>query len=96
MKAKKLLNRLGEFLDADETTQYRELKATNKVLGVLKALKRKEASLKEQLLITLDPQERSAIQTKLDVIYAQRKKGVERVKQLKELERSGDGDTKDK
>lgn len=93
MKAKKLLKRLGEFLDADEKTQYREFTATKKIL---KALKEKEDTLKEQLLITLDAQERSAIQTKLDVIYAQRKKGVERVKQLKELERSGDSDAKDK
>ncbi|MFT4873075.1 hypothetical protein [Congregibacter sp.] len=93
MKAKKLLKRLSEFLDADEKTQYREVKSTKKVL---KALKQKEASLKQELTFMGAAQEQAAVQTKLDVIYAQRKKGVGRVKQLKELERPGDGDAKDK
>lgn len=93
MKAKKLLKRLSKFLDADEKTQYQKIKSTKKVL---KALKRKEASLKEQLQQTHENEaEAEAIQVKLDVIYAQRKKGVERVKQLRESKRPSESDSKD-
>ncbi|MDP5053974.1 MAG: hypothetical protein NWP69_09295 [Congregibacter sp.] len=81
MKAKKLLKNLSAFLAADEQTQQKQAKSIRKVL---KALKEKERSLKKQLLAISDADEAQAIQTRLDVIYAQRNKGVALAKQLKE------------
>lgn len=83
MKVKKLLARLSQFLDADSKTQQEEIKSTRKVL---KMLKTKEHDLREKLAIKLaqDPEEAESLQLKLDVIYAQRRKGVERIKALKQ------------
>lgn len=79
MKSKKLLARLSDFLGADETTQRRE---SNAIKKVLKALKNKERKLQKRLAETSDKGERAALQTKLDVIYAQRLKGVERIRTI--------------
>jgi ADP-dependent phosphofructokinase/glucokinase len=80
MKSKKLLGRLNDFLNADEKTQKQEIKSARKVL---KALKDKEKDLKSRLENSSDADEADALQTKLDVIYAQRSKGVELVKRLR-------------
>ncbi|NLW05258.1 MAG: hypothetical protein GX029_08560 [Pseudomonadaceae bacterium] len=83
MKVKKLLERLGQFLDADSKTQQEEIKSIRKVLKVLKT---KEHDLRAKLASKLEhyPEEVEGLQLKLDVIYAQRRKGVERVKVLKQ------------
>lgn len=83
MKVKKLLARLSNFLDADNKTQQEEIKSTRKVLKVLKT---KEHDLRAKLVNKLeqDPEEAESLQLKLDVIYAQRRKGVERIKALKQ------------
>jgi predicted ribosome quality control (RQC) complex YloA/Tae2 family protein len=80
MKVKKLLERLNDFLTADEKTQQQEIEGIRKVL---KALKDKEKDIRRQLENSSDAEEADALQTKLDVIYAQRSKGVEHVKQLR-------------
>lgn len=80
MKSKTLLARLSAFLNADEAAQQREVKAVKKIL---KALKDKETALKRRLQESADEEERAALQTKLEVLYAQRRKGIERVKALK-------------
>ncbi len=83
MKVKKLMERLGSYLDADIGIQMEEASSIRKLL---KELKKKERSLRQKL-DALDPkvapEEREELQTKLDVIYAQRKKGLVRVKELK-------------
>ena len=84
MKSKKLLARLAEFLSADESTQRAEIDAINQIL---KALKLKENALKARLEEgDLDEGEATAIKTKLDVIYAQRHNGIERVRALRAAE----------
>lgn len=81
MKAKKLLERVKQFLDADRHTQLDKIKSIRKVL---KELKEKERSVREQLDNEKDSVAKEALQLRLDVIYAQRKKGVDRVQELKE------------
>lgn len=80
MKLKKLMERLTRFLDADSSTQKEEIKSIRKVL---KELKQKERSLAEKLEKKPKRDDADELQIKLDVIYAQRKKGLERVKALK-------------
>lgn len=88
MKVKTLLERLSQFLDADSKTQQEEIKSIRKIL---KNLKVKEHELRTKLAekIEQDPEEADSLQLKLDVIYAQRRKGVERVKALKKGKLSG-------
>lgn len=86
MKAKKLMERLGRFLDADTSTQQDEVKSIRKVL---KELKEKERSLREKLEKNPRREDADELQIKLDVIYAQRKKGLERVQVLKSSIKEG-------
>lgn len=81
MKASKLLERVRQFLDADRHSQLGKIKSIRKVL---KELKQKERDLREELDQEKDPVAIENLQLKLDVIYAQRKKGVDRVQELKE------------
>ncbi|WP_206057499.1 hypothetical protein [Nitrincola schmidtii] len=81
MKAKKLLERVKQFLDADRHTQLDKIRSIRKVL---KELKEKERMLREQLEHEKDSETKESLQLRLDVIYAQRKKGVDRVQELKE------------
>ena len=97
MKLKKLMERVTEFLDADSKTQVEEIKSIRKVLKELKA---KERDLKkgiEQSKHKVSDDERDEMKIRLDVIYAQRKKGLDRVKelkaQLKEKKKVQDGGT---
>ncbi len=82
MKAKKLLEKLSQFLDANNKTQQAEIKSIRKVLKELKA---KEHKLQEKLVnrAAYEADEIEALEFKLNVIYAQRRKGIERVQALK-------------
>lgn len=81
MKTRNLLSRLTHFLDADTKTQQKEIKS---IRELLKKLKQKERDLKEKLEKRPDREDADEIRIKLDVIYAQRMKGLERVRQIKE------------
>ncbi|TVQ67356.1 MAG: hypothetical protein EA373_12580 [Oceanospirillales bacterium] len=81
MKANKLLERVKQFLDADRNTQLDKIRSIRKVL---KELKEKERNLRDKLEDEKDSEARESLQLRLDVIYAQRKKGVDRVQELKE------------
>ncbi|WP_417580420.1 hypothetical protein [Nitrincola sp.] len=81
MKAKKLLERVRRFLDADTQTQLEQIKSTR---SILKQLKEKERELQDELRHEQEPELQEALQNKLDVIYAQRKKGLDQIKRLKE------------
>lgn len=82
MKLKRLLEKLSRFLDANSKTQQQEIKSTRKVLKVLKEKEHKlQAKLANRQAYEAD--EIEALQLKLDVIYAQRRKGIERVQALK-------------
>lgn len=82
MKLKRLLEKLSRFLDANSKTQQQEIKSIRKVLKELKA---KEHKLQEKLAnrSAYEADEIEALEFKLDVIYAQRRKGIERVQALK-------------
>lgn len=81
MKVKKLLEHVKQFLDADRQTQLEKIRSIKKVL---KELKEKERKLKDLLDKESDEDVCEALQLRLDVIYAQRKKGIDRVQELKE------------
>jgi len=81
MKTKNLLSRLTRYLDADTKTQQKEIKS---IRELLKKLKQKERDLKEKLDKHPEREDADDIRIKLEVIYAQRLKGLERVKQIKE------------
>ena len=83
MKLKKLMERVGEFLDADSKTQIEEIKSIRKVLKELKAKERELAEKIAKESKKLNKDEREELKIRLDVIYAQRKKGVERARELK-------------
>jgi hypothetical protein len=78
MKQKRLLEKLKLFFDSDarEREDQRE-----DVKGILKKLKKKERNLKEKLGAEYDAGKRKRIQRKIDVVYAQRKKGIKLIKE---------------
>lgn len=80
MKTRTLLEKLGHFLGADKASQREEIKS---IREVLKKLKVKEKRLREELEKDLAPNERREMQAKLDVVHAQRLKGLDRVKELR-------------
>lgn len=73
MKLKKIIGRLMSYFDADLKTQRKEKKALHRLL---KQLKHKEKELCDQLAETESAEKRDELQTKLDVVRAQRSKGV--------------------
>jgi hypothetical protein len=89
MKTRKLLARLADFLDADRAAQQAEVESIRKLL---KKLKEKERNLRDKLDRETDPDEREAIAAKLDVVHAQRRKGLDRVRAIRNgSDQAGDG-----
>ena len=80
MKAKKLLERLGEFLSAEKRAQHEQSESIQKVL---KKLKKKERNLKEKLDAETDTEHRHKLAAQLEIIFAQRKKGVKLLRELR-------------
>lgn len=89
MKTKKLLARLADFMNKDRGTQREELEH---IREVLKKLKKKEQRLREKLDADPDEEERRELEGKLEVVHAQRTKGLERVKALRENRRGTSAD----
>jgi len=81
MKTRKLLAKLANFMDKDRNVQSDELAA---IREVLKKLKTKERKLREKLEANTDEEERKELQGKLEVVHAQRIKGLERVMEIRE------------
>ena len=79
MKTKKLLSRLAEFLDRDRRAQLAE---ADSIKEVLRKLKNKEQHLKEQLKEENDAKELQALEVKLAVVHAQRKKGEQLLREI--------------
>jgi predicted RNase H-like nuclease (RuvC/YqgF family) len=82
MKLKKILAELVTFLDADVHYQRKEIKSMHKLL---KQLKEKERKLCKQLSEADSEEEAQALQTKLDVVRAQRSKGVVHLRKLRQM-----------
>ncbi|MCK5498812.1 MAG: hypothetical protein KAI77_06405 [Gammaproteobacteria bacterium] len=79
MKQKKLLDKLKIFFDSD--ARERE-KQKSDIKDILKKLKKRERKLKEKLDAEKNAGKRKHFQQEIDVIYAQRKKGIKLIKEL--------------
>jgi len=78
MKTRKLLEKLVNYLDADARQRKKE---RDDMKAVLKKLKRREKKLKKQLEDENDEQKKAALQGEIDILHAQRKKGVKLLKE---------------
>ncbi|MGF1547337.1 MAG: hypothetical protein ACFCUG_08425 [Thiotrichales bacterium] len=79
MKRKKLLEKLGEYLSADHREQLKRKESLKKLLH---NLREKRDELKAEIAATADTDERERLQAKLDVLAAQREKGLQLLKNL--------------
>ncbi len=79
MKKKKLLKRLQAFFDLDERSKRAKKK---ELLMILKKLKQKQHKMAAKLEAASGEQERQELVKELEIIYAQRKKGINLVKEL--------------
>jgi predicted nucleic acid-binding Zn-ribbon protein len=84
MKTKKLLEKLANFMNKDRAAQSEELVC---IRAVLKKLKTKERRLREKLDAASDEDERRELEGKLQVVHAQRQKGLERVREIRDSRR---------
>jgi len=80
MKAPKMLKIVKRFLSADKEKQYEHTKCFN---DVLKKLKKKENSLKNKLKNETNEKNKKQIKKELAIVHAQRRKGIEAIKKLK-------------
>lgn len=78
MKQKKLLDKLKTFFDSDERERKKQ---KSDIKDILKKLKKKERKLKEKLDDEKNAEKRNHIQQEIDIIYAQRKKGIKLIKE---------------
>ncbi len=79
MKQKELLDKLKTFFDSD--ARERE-KQKSDIKDILKKLKKKERKLKEKLDAEKNADKCIHFQQEIDVIYAQRNKGIKLIKEL--------------
>jgi hypothetical protein len=79
MNQKEMLNKLKSFFDLEERERGKQKKDI-KVL--LKKLRARERKLKDKLDEEKKSTKRKRIQQEIDVIYAQRKKGIKLIKEL--------------
>lgn len=80
MGKKKLLEKLQAFFDADQQEKAKHRKEIKKVL---KELKQKERLLQQKLEHCHDTDKVLELDQELEIIYAQRIKGVKIVKEMK-------------
>lgn len=80
MKTPKLIKKVRKYLDADSHKLRKEEKC---IKELLKKLKKKERVLEARLEKEKDAKKRRQLRKNLQVIYAQRKKGVSILKTLK-------------
>jgi superfamily II helicase len=78
---KKLLKKLQDFFDADQREKERHL---SDIKRILKKLKEKERKLQKDLELCGIGDKCEALKQELDIIYAQRMKGVKIVKEIKD------------
>jgi len=77
MKQKKLLDKLKTFFNSDEREREKQ---KSDIKDILKKLKKRERKLKEKLGAEKNAEKRNRFQQEIDVIYAQRKKGIKLIK----------------
>lgn len=79
MKQKKLLDKLKTFFDADARERDKQ---KSDIKDILKKLKKRERKLKGKLDAEKNTDKRKRFQQEIDVIYAQRSKGIKLIKEL--------------
>ena len=87
MKLKKLVRKLEEFLDADarERLKHREDMKT-----LLRKMKVKEKNLAAKALVEFDQGKLERLRKEIDLVHAQRKKGISALKEMYEQAESDD------
>lgn len=80
MKIKLLLDKLTGILSDEHKAQMEKYKSLKKVL---KALREEKVGLRNALETTQDEEKRHEIESRLKIITAQRKKGLNLLKELK-------------
>ena len=83
MKAPKMLKIVTRFLSAGKDKQYKHTKCFK---NVLKKLRKKETELKNKLKNENDDKKRKQLKKELKIVHAQRKKGIEAIKNLKKMD----------
>ena len=80
-KVQKMLKKIKSFLDSD----YREqVERREKIIDVLKRLKKRTKAIDRQLETVLEEEIRSALLDELELIKAQRKKAIQVIKTIKQ------------
>lgn len=80
MKRKKLLQKLADYLSLDQRALR---KKREKMREVLKQLREKEHKLKKRMEHERDTERKHRLSRELDILRAQRKKGISVLKELK-------------
>jgi len=78
MKQKKLLDKLKIFFDSDARDREKQ---KSDIKDILMKLKKKERKLKKKLAAEKNIEKRNRFQQEIDVIYAQRNKGIKLIKE---------------
>ncbi len=79
-KVQKMLKKLKGFLDSD----YREqIERREKIVEVLRRLKKRTKAIKRQLESVEDSEEQAALLDEYELIKAQRKKAIQVIKAIK-------------
>lgn len=81
MKTKTLLGLLSNLLNSDDKDAKKEIKDLRNLLA---ELKQKQIKYKQQRIFATDSIEKEELNLKLDVINAQRHKGVEKLLSLRQ------------
>jgi hypothetical protein len=87
MKIRSLLKILEPLLDSSRSKQRQEMKS---IRAVLRKLRAKERGLQERRLAAGEGADRADLSDQLDVVHAQRTKGVARLREIRaDLRREG-------
>lgn len=87
MKTMKLINKLQKLLQRPpQATKLNKLRRT------IKALKEKQEELEDKLKRTRGKHARQRLKQKIDVLHAQRRKGAETYRALKEERNASEGE----
>jgi hypothetical protein len=84
MKSNELLDVLKKYLGIERRAQ---LAKYDSIKQVLKKLKKKENALKDKLKKELNEKSHNRLKKEMDVLSAQRKKGLKMLKELKEVKK---------
>lgn len=79
MKTRKLIDRIRALFNEDLRSSHNTQQA---LLEVLEKLRRKEKKLCAQLESEQDAEKRKRLQLKIDLVHSQRKKGIDKLKQV--------------